>query len=152
MALIRLWELAGLALIVERSTGVQYSNQTGGTMCLQPEIEGILIPIRNDVELESWRLLSPENELYRYFEGPPHQGTGACSGLSHEDADFIDEVLRQYKMNEYLSVDRSRLAESHEAWVFVLVNEEPARDSITPLFTDLGPYPARGVLTWSNTD
>ncbi|MBN1427712.1 MAG: hypothetical protein JXB07_04950 [Anaerolineae bacterium] len=152
MALIRLWELAGLALIVEKSTGVHYSNQTGGTTCMQPEIEGVLIPIRNDVELESRRLISPENDLYQYFAGPPHQGTGACRGLSLEDADFIDGVLKHYKMREYLCVDRERLAESHEAWVFVLVNQEPASDSTTPLYTGLGPYPARGVLTWANTD
>ena len=147
---VRLYEQAGLALVVEAPTGVVYSNQTGGYSCLQPELEGALIPLRNDVELPSKKLLSPEHELCDYFEGPPHKGTGAVRGLSGSDADVIDGVLDKWRI-PWVRVDRERLEQSHEAWVHVLVSPEPS-DTPAPLFRGFEPYPARAVLTWCNSD
>ena len=45
---IDLYESVGLGLIICCDSSVIYSNQTGGSACLHPEIEGVFIPLRND--------------------------------------------------------------------------------------------------------
>ena len=149
MGTARLWESVGLGLIVEWPSGVVFSNQTGGTSCLQPEFEGVFVPIGNDCELAGGRLLSPESELAAYFDGPKYRGTGATGGLDAGDADFIASILEKWRLSGLITVDPSRLAESHEAWVHVIVRgDDPANE--LSLF-DLAPYPRRGVLTWGNS-
>jgi hypothetical protein len=115
-------------------------------------VEGVYIPPRNDVSHEEHRLLGPGNDLFAYFEGPKHQGTGATSGLDAEDADFIDAILRSNALSDSISVDRTRLRESHEAWVHVLVHREEENQHDLKIFCGLGPYPRPGILTWTNTD
>jgi len=149
---VQLWESVGLGLIVEYPSGIIYSNQTGGTSCLHPEIEGAFVPLRNDTEYDEPKLLSPENDLFDYFEGPKHRGTGATSGLDSADADFIDCILQTCSLGGAVAVDRQRLRESHEAWVRVTVNREEENDHGLKIFRGFDPYPRPGILTWSNTD
>ena len=78
---IRLYDAVGTGLIIPCPSGVMVSNQTGGTACLQPEIEGVYIPLRNDYGLKDFRFSSPELELTTHFVGPKHRGAGATSGL-----------------------------------------------------------------------
>jgi hypothetical protein len=149
---IQLWESVGLGLIVEHPSGIIYSNQTGGTSCFHPEVEGVFVPLRNEMDHEGPRLISPENDLFAYFEGPKHGGAGATSGLDSDDADFIDDLLRKHSLGDIVAVDRERLRESHESWVHVTVKQEEKSDHGIKIFRGLGPYPRPGVLTWSNTD
>lgn len=145
---IELWEHQGIGLIVELPTGVVYSNQTGGFSCLQPSLEGAFLPLGAEPSLAE--NLSAEDKLLAYFEGPKHGGAGATQGLDAEDADFIDGVLAEFHLGELVRVDRTRLAESHEAWVRVLLLGE---GSLEPgFFHGLGPYPRDAVLTWLNSD
>ena len=118
---VKLYANRGFRLIIDYPSGVFYSNQTGGFSILFPEIEGIYIPLKNNIERESLAFRSPELELYDYFWGPKHRGVGATDGLDREDADFIDTVLEKWKLSDSLKVDRERLKESHEAWVYVTV-------------------------------
>lgn len=148
--IIELWQSVGMGLIVELPTGVLYSNQTGGYSCLHPSTEGAYLPIGNDCSLPNWELLSPERDLRAYFEGSKHRGTGAVLGLDLEDADFIDQLLAKARLADTLQVDRERLAESHEAWVRVLLTRDDFEPA--PLFRDLGPYPRNAVLIWGNSD
>ncbi len=136
MKKITLYE-AGLGLIVAHPSGVVYSNQTMGHFCMQPEIEGVFVPF--DAE-PTWEKLSA------YFEGPKYAGTGAMKGLDREDAGFVDAVIRKALPDCSLVVDRSRLGDSHEAWVHVLIRADGG------LFEGFGPYPHPGVLTWPNSD
>ncbi|KYF51055.1 hypothetical protein BE08_28365 [Sorangium cellulosum] len=138
---IALWYGIGLGAIVSLPTGVLYSNQTGGTSCLHPELEGAYVPLDADAG----------EELYAYFAGPKHQGTGATSGLDDEDAAFIEMVLAKHGLSGFISLDRSRLRASHEAWVWATVTGDRG-DHETALFRGLGPYPREAVLTWDNTD
>jgi hypothetical protein len=147
---ITLFDHVGLGLIIEYPSGVTYSNQTGGTSCLAPTLEGVFVPLRNDCAMPSRELLSPENTLVTYFEGPKWQGTGATQGIDADDADFIERLLLEYRLSNCIIVDRSRLRDSHEAWIHVLVTAE--EDSIAPVFFGFTPYPRHGVLTWANTD
>jgi len=147
---IELWEGVGFGLIIEWPSGVLFSNQTGGTSTLHPQAEGAFVPLRNDCERDGNRLLSPESELLAYFEGPKHRGTGATQGLDPDDADFIGSVLSRWRLPQ-VSVDRARLAESHEAWVHVLIHGDAGGDGELPL-QGFAPYPRTGILTWSNSD
>ena len=149
---IQLSESVGLGLIIEYPTGVVYSNQTGGTCCLQSQLEGAWVPLRNDVHTEDQRFVSPENDLCEYFEEEKYQGTGAVGGIDVEDADFLDNLLQRYNLTDLIWVDRSRLSESHEAWIYVLIQGEESGDQTSRIFTNFGPYPRSGVITWSNSD
>lgn len=147
---INLLDAVGLGLIIECPTGIIYSNQVGGTSCLHPTLEGVYVPLRNDVDQENSTLISPENELWNYFSGPPHDSTGATRGLTTADADIIDAVLVRWRLDTIIAVDRERLKESCEAWVCVLVLGED--EEMIGVFRGLGQYPVPGVLTWTNTD
>ena len=42
--LIEIWDSVGLGTIIEFTTGVIISNQTGGAACLHSKTEGIYLP------------------------------------------------------------------------------------------------------------
>jgi hypothetical protein len=147
---ITLFEHAGLGLIIEYPSGVAYSNQTGGTSCLAPSLEGVFVPLRNDCAMPSHELLSPEHTLVAYFDGPKWRGTGATQGIDADDVDFIERLLSEYRLSHCITVDRTRLDDSHEAWIHVTVTAEEA--SVAPVFSGFAPYPRHGILTWTNTD
>lgn len=148
-ATVDLTESVGLGLILGFPSGIRFTTQTGGTACLQPECEGVYVPLRNAVSLSDHRLLSPETALNSYFTGPKHRGTGATGGLDDDDVSFLEKVLSDARLDTILAIDLGRLQESHEAWIHVLVHRE---ESKYPVFAGLGPYPRPGVLTWTNSD
>lgn len=146
--LIKLYDLAGTALIIEWPSGVRYSNQTMGTACAQPQCEGVLLPLGN--ELPPIGAHYPlEKKLFDYFTGPAYRGSGAMHGLTVADAEKIDAMLQSEHAFKHIKVDRARLRDSHEAWVRVLIYNG---NETYPLFTNFGPFPIRAVLTWSNSD
>jgi len=147
---IELWDHVGLGLILEWPSGIAITNQTGGTSCLAPELEGIFIPLRNDVTEPERILISPENELFDYFTGAKWRGTGATSGIDADDASFIESVIDKARLFPTIRVDLNRLKDSHEAWIYVIVSGDEPCDP--PLFTGFNPYPRKGVLTWQNSD
>ena len=146
---VLLYEYLGLGLIIPFPSGVIYSNQAGGSTCLQPEMEGIFVPLRNDHFFEGQLMVSPVEALMAYFDGEAWQGTGATGGLTEHDADMLDQFLRSYSLSDVLRIDRSRLRESCEAWIHVEVTAEERK---IPTFSGFGAYPRTGVLTWPNTD
>jgi hypothetical protein len=75
---------AGLGLVIPTASGVVYSNQTCGNICMQSEIQGVFVPFDDSNASEA---------LVAHFEGPKYLGTGAMQGLDEDDADFIDRVL-----------------------------------------------------------
>jgi hypothetical protein len=146
---VRLWESCGLGLILASPTGVLYSNQTGGHACLQPTLEGAFVPLCDGGRVPAGPP-DPEARLLGYFLGDKHQGTGALRGLDLEDAEFIDETLNRASFSHSIRVDRRRLADSHEAWVWVIVRELESETG--GLFEGFGDEPRSGVLTWGNSD
>lgn len=127
-------------LVVEHPSGVSYQNQVGGIVCAQGELEGVLAPVE----------LMPDN-AERIMNFP----YGAGRGISAAVADMIDAVLASEPAARYLTVDRARLDQSFEAWVFVLVASSESA-TLDPLGTysgaPLGFGMTRGVLTWPNSD
>ena len=79
--------------------GKLYSNQAGCTCCNHPEAKGHLI-------------LVPE--LSKAFDD---HDLHSSDGISSEQADQIDKLLP-----DQVRVNRNRLAESQEAWIFVTIN------------------------------
>ncbi len=142
---IELYSTVGTALILEMPTGIRYTNQAGGTSCLQPSAEGILIPFENDYDINR-QFLSLEIELATYFESA--WGTsGATGGINLRDADAIDDMLCQRKLIQWFHVDRKQLHSSFEAWVHVIVLGDHSF-----YCHGFGPYPRSGILTWANSD
>jgi hypothetical protein len=138
-------------MIIEYPSGITYEAQTGGNLCRQSKMEGVFMLIGNDFQ-DDWRLVGPMSELYEYFAGPPFYGEGAIGGLAEEHAAFIDAILRKYRISPNISVDRSRLAESDEAWVYVTISGEEDTEHEFKTFAGFGPYPRSAVLTWANSD
>lgn len=165
--IIRLWHGPGLGLIVLGQSGVLYTNQTGGYACLHPAAEGWYVPLVDS-------RYDQDAALKAYFGGPPWNG--ACAtGITNVDADFVDRLLQSSSVSAFLRVDRERLANSHEAWLHVLIGTVPAKATVfppAPLRSDNSNAQApaqapsmnrakapvygfsgyRGILTWCSTD
>jgi hypothetical protein len=167
--LVLLYEANGIGLVILYPSGVLYSNQVGGVSCLKPEVEGIYVPLVNEV-------LNQEKMLNDYFTGI--KWMGGCSGnMDFEDADFIDEVLAKSVFSSFIKVDREKLSESCEAWVYVKLAQQPAErpqtyDGLTQagktasgniirsedfdmdviLYPIYGFGETAGILTWANSD
>jgi len=139
--LVQLWCGQRLGLIVLHPSGVYYSNQTGGHACLHPLAEGIFVPIRDDT-------LDLEKELKDYFVGPKWKGW--CSeGIDEETATFVDDVLAKSHLTRDVTVNRNRIIDSHEAWVYVDYRNPKTADWNSEI-TGFGQCQA--VLTWENSD
>src|ERR1041385_5697651 len=139
--LIVLYDLPDdIMLIVEHPSGVRYLNQVGGVTCWQAEMEGVLAPVDTSPDVK---------ERLQNFSYPGRPG------ISDQDADTLDGLLASFPGTSFLKVDRTRMNESWEAWVYVLV-ESPERAEPTlsgPYFGPLHGFgAAKGVLTWPNSD
>jgi hypothetical protein len=135
----------GLGLIIPCSSGVIYSNQTGGILCLKEHLEGVFVPLQDQVLGDQ-----QEKRLYEHFgvAGGRWRGPGT-RGLPDDSADLVDAVLQMSGQTRWLSVDRSRLMESQEAWVWVSLPDDIAGAT----FALLERFPSGpAVLTWPNSD
>lgn len=161
---ISLLGLTQLGLIILNNSGVVYTNQTGGYSCMQPYEEGIFSIIGEDEGICNDVL----DKLSKY--------TLNATGFSDKDADYIDNILRNDSNTFFLTVDRSRLDKSMEAWIYVNIDEQPNEPIDAYTFSGIGrketrlyegkykdiknpaQYPfygfgmAKGVLTWFNSD
>jgi len=146
---IDFYDSVGLGVIICFDSGVIYSNQAGCTACLHPEIEGVYVPLRNDYTVPENIFMSPELELAEYFEGPKNRGSGASRGLDTEDLEFIQYILAKTNL-DVIEVDRSKLDQSHEAWVHVTIKGNESKEF--PIFRGFNPYPRQAILTWRNSD
>ena len=136
-------------LVLEYPSGVVYRAQVGGVVCWKAEMEGVLVPID---------LSDDSNEQIMNCAYP--QGR---EGVTAEIADMIDARLASEAGARFLRVDRARLDESWEAWVYVIVDSPPtpppdmsgeiSADTFGGYFGPVYGFGlARGVLTWPNSD
>lgn len=143
---IYLHAAVGTGIIINYPSGIIYTNQTGGTACLQPEMEGFYVPVGNDIATPSLALISPENELCNYFNSK-YSNDGAINGLDIDDANQVQNILSAFNLSDAIVIDRTKLNLSHEAWVYVSVFPEKSHG----LFSNFGSK-LTGVLTWCNSD
>ena len=163
---VSLYHSYGLGLIILAPSGVMYTNQAGGHSCMQPEEEGFFAPLHNEFDQQEKMLLEffTKRNPYTYVD---------IAG-----ADFIDSVLDLSVITRFLKVDRTRLSDSMEAWVYVDVGTQPPEGFYTgtpedgktrsgaawrasdypdlPIAPELYPIngfgSCKGVLTWCNSD
>lgn len=151
---ICLAQMSGVSFIIPYPSGINYSNKAGGYACKYPSIEGFLVPFGLD-DLDSMRVLtSLEKEtpeeftavLHKYFTSYPWGGR-CDSGLEIEDADNLDKIFQNYHdlKTIHLHVDRSKLTESMEAWIYVTfdLSDYDLLKGITA---------NSGILTFPNSD
>ncbi|NVB84933.1 MAG: hypothetical protein HOV81_41585 [Kofleriaceae bacterium] len=127
---------------------------------MQPETEGVLVPLGNACNIE--------DKLEAFFASPDVPPIR----LDPTHADALDIILRTpeeplgWTPTFFLEVDRSRLAESMEAWLYVAITSCPEpwsfREWNRNAQPELGHHPTQypfagfagrsAVLTWANSD
>jgi hypothetical protein len=113
-----------------------YTNQVGGHGCFHPEIEGVFFPLQTDVN--RYEL----NTLEQHFRG-------SWDALNEFEANLVDTVLHRSSRDlSWISVDRSRLKDSFEAWVYVKLNPKKTHMHESLIGFD----DSLGILTWPNSD
>lgn len=119
-------------IILLCKSGVEYTNQTGGTACAHPVAEGAFVPCTvptsiQDMFLDEWGGFTPEQ---------------ADTRKQAVDAAFIANGLA-------LELDLSRMSDrdAGEAWVPILVWSGSLHCSIHGIGS-----PVPGIMTWANSD
>ena len=96
-------------LIILDKRGVVYTSQVFGNSCDQVSARGFFVPLD-----ETLREVIPEpleEVLFKLLANAPY--------LSELEADALDAILIRYVETDFLRVDRTRLRDSGEAWVYV---------------------------------
>ena len=124
------------ALIVLVPSGVAYKTQVGGTWCRQEIAEGVLVPFENEPPLNA-----PELALHAQLR----KLLWELVGLTNKEANAVDHLLSKHRFTMGARVDRARMAESTEAWVYV-----DLRETDHSLFRGFGN--CKAVLTWPNSN
>lgn len=138
---VLLWDIDRAFLIVEWENQIAYENQVGGLDCRVGVQEGILVPLGFS-----------EEELDKLFK-LPFEASGL--GITPTLADQMDALFSGRPSFFYISVDRERLQDSCEAWVYVRLGTVPEvkrRDDASYLGMAYGVSGRRGVITWPNSD
>lgn len=139
---ILLYDIDSFFLIIECDTNVVYQNQVGGQVCFQAEKEGAVAPLDVSTDLAS------------FIEG--HKFPQGRQGIELATADILDAHFQSSPATSFISVDRTRLDESWEAWIYVNCAVVPSDVESGSNSTYCGPiygFPqGRGVVTWPNSD
>jgi hypothetical protein len=127
-----LYDLLGLGLVLKDDlSDITYFNQTAGHVCLQMFAKGTFVFVLDDTK-------SLCNTIAAYMINK--------EGLSLEDADFLDNAFSRSYGAKHLSVDRTKLRQSMEAWVHVTIDNSINNEVYT------GFTVTEGILTWPNSD
>ena len=137
MRKVKLWGLSGAALILPQKTGVVYTNQVNGSACFERELEGVLIPLNNDCLPSNHNELL-ERYLARFFKD-------IDSNFDINQMERFNKLLWNFPETTSIRVDPTKIEDSFEAWINVLVEENNFSD-----FEGFGKFSA--VLTWCNGD
>lgn len=123
-----------MAVLVPASTGVTYTNQTGGVACRPRQIEGYYVPVFNQ----------DGHDLLRSIFEVTLGGSGTYRGVTWagQTLDDLRVAVARVRMDSSkagggevpLTLDDSRLSEIDEAWVPVTSPDGPA------------------ILIWENSD
>lgn len=120
-------------VIINKETGIIWTNQTGGECCNHPEIEGFFVPYITD--LSHKLCCGPFDDKFK---------EKICDEIDQEFLENSDPFI----------VDRERWSICQEAWVPIIVIA-CHKDSIhspwqTDVFNNL--IGAKGILTYPNCD
>ena len=111
--------IGAIILLREDPDAIEVSNQVGGHACHHRVATG-LVYFKTTFE-----------GLEEHFEATLGEyGGWCCDGISEKTADFLDQNLK----HRAFKVDRSKLKDCQEAWIFGFYEGDPA------------------ILTWGNSD
>ena len=139
MTIIDLMMMCQPCLIVLDNTGIVYWNQTCNTACGQRGEEGFLISISDYSECSEGSLCFPLEDSIANLEWGP------VRGINEQRANEIDRIFQEYWETKCLTVDRERLNESEEAWVYVCINIK--KFNLVTMVKS-----SKGVFVWTNSD
>ncbi|WP_163836718.1 DUF6210 family protein [Spartinivicinus ruber] len=135
---VQLLSLTQTVLIIPGSTGVVYTNQVGGTECDYPEVEGSIVPIEYDIQLDN-----PKESLTLKLCGLFPEGNPGV--INRELAEKIQELLGNSPFTRDIEIDWSKLSRSKEAWLHVKLKgtlDDTIENNISQ----------NTILTWPNSD
>ncbi len=127
------------SLIILRKSGIVYWNQTCNTACAQRGEEGVLLPLVSPSLNSSKDIYCPLEDSLSALDWGPIQG------INEERANEIDVILQQFYETKSLNVDRTKLKESEEAWIYVNIDINSFK-----LGTEIKSN--KGILVWINSD
>jgi hypothetical protein len=131
-------------VIILRETGIIYQNQTGGHTCAQRCAEGALVLLT-----DPYLITDTPTMLYQCSieAGLKKIDWNRCyfGRFDATCADEIDELLQSNGYTKAISVDRTRLEESEEAWIYVKIKPLEYANYV-------GFGECDGVLVWANSD
>jgi hypothetical protein len=122
-----------LGLIVKSQTGIVYTNRCAGYARACRDVEGFFVPLRP----QSIRVTDMLRSLFN--------GSG-FEDFKTSTADRLDTLLDRVGLDA-MRADRSKLAESTEAWVHVIVSG--GNDFFVP-FDSRERHTVEGVFVWPN--
>ena len=137
---MNLYSMSQAGLIVLSPSGVAYWNQTCGNACGQRAEEGVLIPLL-ELTIDEDRNV-PECPLISALAS---LNWGPVLGIDQERAAEIDTMLERFYWTHGLTVDRTRLGDSEEAWVYLGIDPRQFRLAVRLEWT-------KAVLVWPNSD
>lgn len=130
----------GLGLIILRPSGVFYIHETGGYACEHSSAQGVFAPLHSPPDDDQEALLISHFTISKW--------DGWCSdGIDEATADYVDYVLSLSPHTSYIKVDRTRLDDCKEAWIYVDVREPDG--NFNPIS---GFGKCKGVFIWGNSD
>lgn len=156
-ASVKLLDYRGLGLIVKCPSGIHYVNIAGGPIAFWAQTEGAFIPLAEGGDG------TPGQRLVNHFL--LHRDKEFMRGIRAADADFIDSVLAEARM-DFIKVNRSRIGEQWdefqwetwsradlfgapwEAWVPVSIRAVP----YSRISGVLSGCDAEGLLVWENSN
>lgn len=128
---VELWNVDSSGVIVEMPTGVRWSNQTGGTACHHPEVEGVFVPMPSvqpqfDPLIDEW--------------GVAYDPDRVLAWLMEADLDDVFEPRAE---------PPSDVEELQEAWIPVRIRSFIPEGRAIQLATFLG---KNAIITYPNSD
>ena len=100
-----------LGVVIEMQTGVQFVNQTHGSLCAQSSAEGIFYPLETMPRDAVWQ---PDS----------------LRELSRLTKEQVETFLIENCFEDDFRLDEERLRSAGEAWVPVVVKDLPSRTSL----------------------
>lgn len=99
---LHLYYLREPALILSLPTGITYTQQTGGMLCMQRQAAGALFPVPEIFLTAALMTAASDDNL-----------------ITDQDANLIDNAWSEIGGDIRMAIDRTRLEDSEEAWVHV---------------------------------
>lgn len=129
----------GVGIIISYKSGVFFTNQTGGLACHHPIYEGIYTPLDLDNPISFFNDIHLADIFDAY--------TTKDFIITLDDADKLDIIFSKHPNMKRFIVDRSKLKESEEAWIYVIMKHDNYQYADIQGFKE-----CKAVIIYENSD